>query len=68
MRCLGNVKWFDDKKGYGFIEHPEGDVFVHYSVITEEGYRSLNEGQKVEYELARGEKGMSATDVRKLVT
>ncbi len=68
MRCLGSVKWFDDKKGYGFIEHPDGDVFVHYSVISEEGYRTLNEGQKVEYELARGEKGLSAQDVRKTVT
>ncbi len=66
MRVVGIVKWFEKKLGYGFIEHPDGDVFVHYSVISEEGYRSLNEGQKVDYELLHGEKGMSAEDVRKI--
>lgn len=64
MRCTGNVKWFDDKKGYGFIDHPEGDVFVHYSAIAREGYRTLAEGEEVDYELARGEKGLIARDVR----
>ncbi len=62
----GTVKWFDEKKGYGFIEHPEGDVFVHYSEIQEEGYRTLDNGQVVEYVLARGEKGLTAREVRKL--
>ncbi len=66
MRCQGVVKWFDDKKGYGFIDHPDGDVFVHYFVISEDGYRSLVEGQEVDYELSRGEKGLSARDVHKI--
>ena len=67
MRTLGRVKWFDDKKGFGFILHPEGDVFVHYSVIEAEGYRTLAEGQEVEYELTAGEKGFSARHVKTLV-
>jgi len=62
----GTVKWFDAKKGYGFIS-PDGggdDLFVHYSNITTEGYRSLQEGQKVEYEAATGRKGPEATNVK----
>lgn len=66
MRCLGNVKWFDDKKGYGFIDHPDGDVFVHYSAITEDGYRTLSEGEEVDFELVRNDKGLSARDVKKV--
>lgn len=61
----GTVKWFIDKKGYGFIAPDEGgkDVFVHYSKIKVEGRASLNEGQKVEYEIREGEKGPVATNV-----
>lgn len=66
MRCFGTVKWFDDKKGYGFIVHPDGDVFVHYSAIVQEGYRTLAEGQGVDYELTRGEKGLGSRDVHPL--
>ena len=62
----GTVKWFSDKKGYGFIVPDEGgeDLFVHYSNIQMDGYRTLQEGQKVEYEAAKGRKGLEATKVR----
>lgn len=61
----GNVKWFDTKKGYGFIIGPEGkDVFVHYSSIAGEGFRSLREGDAVEYELVETPKGLAAAKVR----
>lgn len=62
----GTVKWFNEQKGYGFIS-PEGggdDLFVHHSNIDSEGFRSLNEGQKVEYEPGEGRKGPEATKVR----
>lgn len=62
----GTVKWFNNQKGYGFII-PEGggnDVFVHYSNIAADGYRSLQDGQKVEYEMGTGRKGPEATNVR----
>lgn len=63
-RKSGTVKWFDNAKGYGFIVSPEGeDVFVHYRVIVGEGYRSLSEGQKVEYAATRGDKGWQASEV-----
>jgi CspA family cold shock protein len=63
--AAGNVKWFDTKKGYGFIIGPEGkDVFVHYSSIDGEGFRSLREGDTVEYELVETPKGLAATHVR----
>lgn len=66
-RKQGTVKWFDNAKGYGFIISPEGDdVFVHYRVIDGEGYRSLAEGQNVEYEATQGEKGWQATEVAAL--
>jgi CspA family cold shock protein len=61
----GTVKWFNADKGYGFITPAEGgdDVFVHFSAITGEGYRSLNEGAKVEFEVEQGPKGLQATNV-----
>jgi CspA family cold shock protein len=60
----GTVKWFDDAKGFGFIEQEFGDdVFVHYSEIEAEGYKSLDEDQEVEFELEETEKGLAATDV-----
>ena len=62
----GVVKWFDTKKGYGFIEQPGGDdVFVHYSGITGEGFKSLRAGEEVEFEVAKGPKGPQATHVVK---
>ena len=61
----GKVKWFNDAKGYGFIELEQGrDVFVHYSVILSEGYKSLKEGQEVDFELTQGPKGEHATWVK----
>jgi CspA family cold shock protein len=63
-RKEGTVKWFDNAKGYGFIISPEGDdVFVHYRVIEGEGYRSLAEGQKVEFIATQSEKGWQASEV-----
>lgn len=60
----GVVKWFDNKKGYGFIERENGDdVFVHFSAIKTEGYKSLNEGQKVQFEIVDGPKGKQAANV-----
>lgn len=60
----GVVKWFDNKKGYGFIERENGDdVFVHFSAIKTEGYKSLSEGQKVEFEIVDGPKGKQAANV-----
>ena len=60
----GSVKWFDGAKGYGFITTEEGkDVFVHYSGIAGEGFRALEEGQPVEFEVTEGKKGPQATDV-----
>ena len=64
---IGKVKWFNDAKGYGFITHADGrDVFVHYSSIEGDGFRSLNQGQDVEYEAEEGPKGLHASVVRKL--
>ncbi|HEY7710984.1 MAG TPA: cold-shock protein [Candidatus Entotheonella sp.] len=65
--AVGKVKWFNDSKGFGFIEQPTGeDVFVHFSVIEGEGFKSLDEGQEVEYEAVQGPKGLQATKVSKL--
>jgi CspA family cold shock protein len=61
----GTVKWFNSEKGYGFIARDDGpDVFCHYSAIQTSGYKSLQEGQKVEFELTDGAKGPAAVDVR----
>lgn len=62
----GTVKWFDTKKGFGFINGPEGqDVFVHFSCIEGDGFRSLKDGETVEYDIAQGAKGYSATRVKR---
>jgi CspA family cold shock protein len=61
----GTVKWFSNEKGYGFIERAEGeDVFVHFSAITMDGYKSLQEGQRVEFEVVQGQKGLQAANVQ----
>lgn len=61
----GKVKWFNDAKGYGFIENPKGDVFVHYSVIEADGFKTLKDGETVIYELEEGGKGLHARFVRR---
>jgi len=64
----GIVKWFNDAKGFGFIEHTSGrDVFVHYSVIASEGFKTLKDGETVEYELKEGPKGLQASKVLRTV-
>ena len=61
----GTVKWFSNEKGYGFIERGDGeeDVFVHFSAITMDGYKTLTEGQRVEFEIVQGDKGLQAANV-----
>jgi len=60
----GRVKWFNNEKGYGFIDHPTGeDIFVHYSAIKQEGYKTLNEGQLVNFDLIETAKGLQAINV-----
>ncbi|HYY79420.1 MAG TPA: cold-shock protein [Actinomycetes bacterium] len=66
---VGTVKWFNAEKGYGFISPESGDdVFVHFSEIQGDGYRSLDEGQAVEFDITRGPKGAQAANVRPVVT
>jgi len=66
-RLKGTVKWFKDTKGYGFIGRDDGpDVFVHSSAVTTEGYESLQEGDKVEFEIVQGRKGPQAANVTKV--
>ena len=63
----GTVKWFNDSKGFGFIQRDDGpDVFVHFSAVVGDGYRSLQEGQAVEFEITQGPKGPQAANVRPL--
>lgn len=68
VREKGTVKWFNGAKGYGFIQRSTGeDVFVHFSAIQENGYRSLNEGETVEFDLMKGPKGYQAANVMRAV-
>jgi CspA family cold shock protein len=64
----GTVKWFDNKKGFGFIEQDDGeeDVFVHYSSVSMEGFKTLEEGDRVSFTVAQGEKGLRAMDVQRI--
>ena len=67
MKEKGTVKWFNDAKGYGFIQRESGqDVFVHHSSIQQAGFKSLSEGQAVEFTIAKGPKGLQAQDVVKI--
>lgn len=67
-REVGIVKWFNNGKGYGFIEREGGDdVFVHYSEVSGDGFKSLDEGQKVEFTVTEGDKGLQATSVTEVV-
>ncbi|MFQ5828228.1 MAG: cold-shock protein [Candidatus Methylomirabilia bacterium] len=67
MGKIGKVKWFSDAKGYGFIEQEDGeDVFVHFSTIQADGFKTLAEGQTVEFEFTQGPKGLQATRVVKV--
>ena len=68
MAAEGTVKWFDNKKGYGFIETDDSgeDVFVHYSAVQSEGFKTLEEGQRVSFDVMQGEKGPKAANVSPL--
>ena len=61
----GKVKWFNERKGFGFIESDEGqDVFVHFSAIQDDGFKTLQEGQRVSFDILKGQKGLSAANVK----
>ena len=62
----GSVKWFNDAKGFGFISRSSGDVFVHFSAIQSNGFRSLQEGQPVQFDVVKGPKGLQAENVQVL--
>lgn len=65
----GKVKWFNNEKGYGFIDYPEGeDIFVHYSAIRQDGYKTLSEGQVVEFDLIETAKGLQAINVSEVTS
>jgi CspA family cold shock protein len=65
--ATGKVKWFNDSKGFGFLEQDDGeDVFCHFSAITGDGFKSLQEGDAVEFEVVKGPKGLQAANVRKI--
>ncbi|HAM51367.1 MAG TPA: cold-shock protein [Nitrospiraceae bacterium] len=67
MSFEGKVKWFNETKGYGFIQQDNGpDVFVHYSAITNDGFKTLAEGQRVQFDVVEGEKGLKAANVMKI--
>ncbi|MFO7958384.1 MAG: cold shock domain-containing protein [Candidatus Brocadiia bacterium] len=67
MAAEGTVKWFDNKKGYGFIDPDDGDedVFVHYSAVSMDGFKTLMEGERVSFEITEGDKGLRAANVRR---
>ena len=67
MRSRGRVKWFNERRGFGFIEQPNGDdLFVHYSAIQGEGFKTLEEGQEVEFDIVEGPKGLQAANVTRV--
>jgi cold shock protein len=69
LAVISKVKWFNNEKGYGFIDYMEGDdIFIHYSTIDQEGYKSLSEGQLVEFDLIETDKGLQAVNVKEVKT
>jgi CspA family cold shock protein len=69
LAVISRVKWFNNEKGYGFIDYTEDeDIFIHYSTINQEGYKTLSEGQLVEFDLIETEKGLQAINVREVKT